>query len=107
MIQMKDALDAAELLDVGAALKELKGTRGWGMFLGLLEKFEQDVGRRGLRDRERPRSYWEGFADAIVEVRQSVDTLIAEADDVRVSAESEARALLMPRVGVGASVSGS
>lgn len=100
-------LSDVELLEIGAALRELKGTKGWGVFEGVLEKFEQDVGRAGLRDRNRSRQYYEGYMDAIIEVRHAVSTLIDEAEALKASAEEEESAILVPRVGVGATVSGS
>lgn len=105
-IAMAASLSDDELLAVGAALKELKGTRGWKVFESLLAKFEQDVGRQGLRDTGQTRDYYLGFMDAIEAIRKANETLIDEAEALEVGIESEKRAILPPRVGVGVSVSG-
>lgn len=88
---MAAALTEDELIRIGTDLAELANTAGWGRFMELLGRFEQDVALRGLRDRNRPRSYYEGYADALGEVRGAVTYLVEEARaaaDVKAKADS-------------------
>lgn len=103
---MAAVLDEDELIAIGASLSQLQGQAGWADWLSLLAKFEQDAGLRGVRDRDKPRSYYEGYLDALAEIRSATQYLIDEAKVAMEVREETDSGFVRPRLATGGSVSG-
>lgn len=93
-----EELNHEQAVALGAALAELVETPGWKLFEAMLEKREQNIGRRGLRDKDQPREYYLGQLDAVTSVRKNIHDLIAYAKEAQEALREQGR---QPRMRLG------
>lgn len=81
------AIDAAEAIAMAASLAEMVQTAGWHVYMAMLERYQVMVPAEGIRDKEHPREYWEGYLDCLDAIKGAVEDVIARGEEAKQATE--------------------
>lgn len=96
-----DALSKEDLIDLGAALAEIRGTRGFRMILRLMRERERQLAVACIDDKAERHDYWRGRVEEARSLEAVVTHLIESAQELKAADETERGIFRDVRMGGG------